>query len=88
MANIIKYPSILPTIKCAVKAMHVQHILSLGLQFFVHFLHFFPFLYVPNVLEAFDSVPEPSGIYPHGLFWVLGTHLILKLRVGTGLAEN
>ena len=73
MAKIIKYPSILPTIKCAVKAMHVQHILSLGLQFFLHFLHFFPFLYVPTV----DSAPEPSGIYPHGLFWVFGLHRIL-----------
>ena len=75
MANITKVPNILPTVVAAIKAMHVQHIFS---QVCAHLLHFFLFLYVPNVLEAFDSVPEPSGIYPHGLFWVLGTHLNLK----------
>ena len=75
MANIIKVPNIVPTVAAAPRAMHVQHIFS---QVCAHLLHFFPFLYVPSVLEALDSVPEPSGIYPHGLFWVLGTHLILK----------
>ena len=75
MADITKVPNILPTVVAAIKGMHVQHIFS---QVCAHLLHIFPFLYVPNVLKAFDSVPEPSGIYPHGLFGVLGAHLILK----------
>ena len=72
MANTIKYPTILAIVTAADPiVMHVQHILS---QVFVHLLHFFPFLNVPTV----DSVPEPSGMYPHELFWVFGAHLILK----------
>ena len=71
MANNMKYPAILPKLKAQERAMHVQQILPGG---FGPLLHFFPFLYVPTE----DSVPEPSGIYPHGLFWVLGAHLILK----------
>ena len=83
MANTIKYPTILAIVTAADPiVMHVQHILSQ--VFFAHLLHFFPFLYVPTV----DSVPEPSGMYPHELFWVFGAHLILKFWVGTGLVEN
>ena len=70
MAGIIIYPTITPIVKPE-PAMHVQHIY---LAIFANLLHFFPFLYVPTV----DSVPEPSGMYPHELFWVFGAHLILK----------
>ena len=70
MAGIITYPIIVPIVKPEA-AMHVQHIY---LAIFANLLHFFPFLYVPTE----DSVPEPSGMYPHELFWVFGAHLILK----------
>ena len=70
-ANTTMYPAKVPTAVAPKKVMHVQHIYFL---IFANLLHFFPFLYVPTV----GSVPEPSGMNPHELFWVFGAHLILK----------
>merc|ERR1712064_122021 len=70
MANTTMYPAKVPTAVEPNKVMHVQHTYFL---IFANLLHFFPFLYVPTV----GSVPEPSGMYPHELFWVFGAHLII-----------